>query len=523
MVQRILTAVVIIVGGWWIVSFVFFNKSQLIPRPFSVFRQIAHDGWGFYAPNISATLGSAFKGYLWGNGLAILVACVILVVPALESSLLRLAIASYCLPLIAVGPILVTVMDGDGPRVVLAALSVFFTTLIGTLLGLRQADQLSLDLVHSCGGSRFQALRKVRTRAALPSIFAALQIAAPAALLGAMLGEYLGATSGLGVALLAAQRSLQVDRAWGIAIVTSLLASIGFAITVLARHVVVRWNGEAVTVATGARQAQAGRGHGPVRTVVGLVVATVLSTASLILVWQLVVSYTGLDPFVAKGPADVWRFLFEIPDAAANRSELFGALSTTLSHAALGYIAGTALAFLLACVFALSPFAERTVMPVAIALQSVPIVAMVPIIAIVFGRGAAAVTIVCAAVTFFPTLVNLGVAMRATPRPVVDVFRAYSATPPTVLWRARVPSALPALFASARIAAPGALFGALLAEWLVTGNGLGYLMLSSGTLSRYAAVWAATVVITIVSILFYTLVAAVERQALARFSLAGGR
>ena len=62
--------------------------------------------------------------------------------------------------------------------VVLAALSVFFTTLIGTLLGLRQADQLSLDLVHSCGGSRFQALRKVRTRAALPSIFAALQIAA---------------------------------------------------------------------------------------------------------------------------------------------------------------------------------------------------------------------------------------------------------------------------------------------------------------------------------------------------------
>jgi ABC-type nitrate/sulfonate/bicarbonate transport system permease component len=114
---------------------------------------------------------------------------------------------------------------------------VFFTTLVGALLGLRAADPLSLDVVRAFGGGRWSMLVKVRFRAALPATFAGLRIAAPAALLGAIIGEYLGGESGLGVAMINSQQALDVNRTWGIALVVTLLALIGYVLTeILARR-----------------------------------------------------------------------------------------------------------------------------------------------------------------------------------------------------------------------------------------------------------------------------------------------
>ena len=121
-------------------------------------------------------------------------------------------------------------------------------------------------------------------------------------------------------------------------------------------------------------------------------------------------------------------------------------------------------------------------MPIAMVLRSVPLVAMTPLIVLVFGRGLMAVTVIAGIVTFFPTLVNVTLALRATPQESIDLCRAYGASPRHTLRKVQVPSALPALFASLRIAAPLALVGALLAEWLATGQGLGYLIQTSMTL-----------------------------------------
>ena len=82
----------------------------------------------------------------------------------------------------------------------------------------------------------------------------------------------------------------------------------------------------------------------------------------------------------------------------------------------------------------------------------------------------------------------------------------------------QLPTALPALFASLRIAAPLALIGAQLAEWLATGKGLGYLMLQSVTLSNYNMLWSATVLVTIYSIIVYSIIAAIEKVMLAKYS-----
>lgn len=204
---------------------------------------------------------------------------------------------------------------------------------------------------------------------------------------------------------------------------------------------------------------------------------------SIALVWGLWVAFLqvfGLSSFFAKSPTDVWHYLFSGTgsgttvsgaDAAANRHEIITAMGTTARDAALGYLFGTVVAVGVAMSVVGSRLVERTLMPVAIALRSVPLVAMTPLIALVFGRGLLAVTLIAGIVTFFPTLVNVVAGLRAAPALAVDVVLAYGGRSTAVLRRVALPAALPSLFASARIAVPGALLGAVLAEWLATGKG----------------------------------------------------
>ena len=176
-----------------------------------------------------------------GNLLAIGLAMLILIGQVFEGPLLQLGVVSYCLPIVAIGPILVLAFRGDTPRVVLAALAVFYTTLIGMLIGLRSSDVTSLDVVRAYGGGPGKQLTKVRLRASLPSLFAALRIAAPAAVLGAIIGEYLGADKGLGVAMINSEQALEVARTWGIALVAAAVAGLGYALTALAGRLLTPW------------------------------------------------------------------------------------------------------------------------------------------------------------------------------------------------------------------------------------------------------------------------------------------
>ncbi len=247
---------------------------------------------------------------------------------------------------------------------------------------------------------------------------------------------------------------------------------------------------------------------------------SVLTLAVLCGLWEGAIDLFHLSPFVAKGPVAVYRFLVTSPSASSARDQLGAALLVTLRDAGLGYVGGTAVAIVVAFGVTLRRDVAQTVMPVAIALRSVPLVAMVPILTLVLGQGLLAVTVIAGIVTFFPTLVNVVAGLRSAPVHAFDLLAAYGATDLVVLRKVQLPYALPAVFASARIAAPGALLGAILAEWLATGQGLGDLMVTSSSTADYSMLWAAVVTITTVSMLLYNAVGAVERPVVARLGIA---
>lgn len=236
-----LLAIVALIAVWQLLGATLFSKSKTVPTPSAVVSHMRDDGFSFYWDNATTTLGAAFKGFLWGNVLAIGLALLVLIAPVLERPVLQLGVASYCLPVVAIGPIFAIVFNGETPKVILAAMSVFFTTLIGAMVGLRSAEATSLDLIHAFGGNSFKKLTKVRLRASLPSLFAALRIAAPAAVLGSIIGEYLGADRGLGVAMINSQQALDVPRTWGIALVAAGAAGLGYFITAMIGRLLTPW------------------------------------------------------------------------------------------------------------------------------------------------------------------------------------------------------------------------------------------------------------------------------------------
>ena len=240
--------VVAIVVIWWIAARTLFTSSGAIPRPGDVVAKlVSSTTWSDTLGNLTGTLTAAAEGYLIGNVVALLLAALVLLVPRLEQVATQMAIVTYCLPLVAIGPILVIVAGRDAPQgasVALAALSVFFTTVVGALLGLRAAPRTSLDVVAAYGGNRLMQLRKVQLIAALPHLFAALKIAAPAAFLGAVLAEYLGSGGdrSLGRALIAAQSASDAPQLWFLALVSGGVAGLAYALIGLVGRFVTPWS-----------------------------------------------------------------------------------------------------------------------------------------------------------------------------------------------------------------------------------------------------------------------------------------
>lgn len=509
-----LGAVALLLVAWHLLAVTLFASTHVVPTPWRVFSQLWHDR-ASYPPNIRVTLREALIGYAWGNAIAILLGLLFELLPVVEGPLLRLAIASVNIPLVAIAPILVVVLSGDGPKVALAALSVFFTTLIATILGLRSADPLSLEVVRAAGGGEWAALRKIKLWAALPSLLAGLRIAAPAALLGAVIGEYLGANEGLGVAMIQAQSSFEVARTWGVALVVSALAGLLYAAASVVAHLLTPWASGVEIRQTELRPKNQGQSAG-LRIAKGFGLA-IVSAGLMLAVWHLLIHGFKLNHFFAKDPRDVYRYLFEANNAAKHRTELLHGLSRTLQDALGGYLIGTLAATAVAILVVLSSAVERLLMPVAIVFRSIPLVALTPLIALLFGRGFFGVTAVVGLVIFFPTLVNVVVGLRSAPSLACDLVLAAGGNQATVIWKVRLPYALPAFFASARIAAPAAIGGATLAEWLATGKGLGSMLVISYSASNFNVLWSGAVLLIAVSIALYGLVGLLEDITLARF------
>lgn len=275
-----------------------------------------------------------------------------------------------------------------------------------------------------------------------------------------------------------------------------------------------------------AAPAAAARRRAFARTVGRSLLNTVTTLLVVLALWQAVVSLTGVSPYVAKGPADVWQYLVAGEPgepAAAHRAELAPLLVQTLRDAAVGFVAGVAAAVLLAVTFTLSKTVEAGVMPLALLLRAIPLVSIAPVIILLTGRGtSASVAVIGSIVVLFPALASVMFGLSRADPESLDLIHVYGGSRLTQLLKVSIPGALPSLFAAARVSVPGAVTGALLAEWLSTGQGIGGMIQKFSASARFDELWASVAVITLVTLVLYNLVQAVENLVLTRRGMADG-
>jgi ABC-type nitrate/sulfonate/bicarbonate transport system permease component len=466
-----------------------------------------------YPEHIAATLGASGAGFAIGTGLGVAAGVAFALSPALLRLFRGVNVAAFAIPPIALAPILVLTLEGMAPRIALAALGCYFVVMTATVAGLSQADGRAMDLIRAYGGGRWRQMWMVQLRGAMPSILAGLRVAAPNAVLGAILAEFGGGGRwGLGTYLLGSLGRGEPDRLWGIGLVATAIAGLGYALFAL---LAARSMG--ATRAVTLNPAPPDAAPPPVRWQALMVSAGAVLLPFLL--WWSFVKGSGVPDMVAKTPWGVIDYLFLGPTAETAQARLLAALAETLPLTLAGMAAGLSFAFLLAVSSRLFPRAIEAFMPVALVTQTMPLVALTPLLVLILGRGPSLTLWVTISVTFFPAFVTLAQGLQLVPRSAEDLPRAYGAGAWRQMRMVTIPAALPYLFAATRLTVPRALLGVMIAEWLATGKGLGNLLNQSRGYLDFGMIWAVAAVSVLLSVAFYQAVIVAERGILRRMGM----
>ncbi|HET6258619.1 ABC transporter permease subunit [Pseudonocardia sp.] len=244
----------------------------------------------------------------------------------------------------------------------------------------------------------------------------------------------------------------------------------------------------------------------------GRVLSRYWTVAAFVVAWQLWSWLTGYNQIVVPPPAMVFG------DVVGNIGAYLPDLGWTLAMSAAGLVAGMALGTMIAVVVWSSRIVSGMMTPVALVMRSVPVVAMIPVLARVFGYSWFTVLVMTTVVSFFPAFVLVGSRLRAAPQATSDLMAVLGASRSTVLRLLLLPHAVPGLLVAFRLTAPTAVLAAMLAEYLMGGRGLGTLFAQSVSFHEVGRAWGAALVATVVSVACFVAARAVERRGTARFS-----
>jgi len=230
--------------------------------------------------------------------------------------------------------------------------------------------------------------------------------------------------------------------------------------------------------------------------------------ALFIVLWQVAVVVGRVPEWLLPAPARILQTMWEVAPA------LVPHVGQTLLETFWGLLLSLATGIILAFAIDLSPLLRRALYPLLVASQTIPIIALAPLLVVWFGFGMVSKVVVVALVCFFPIAINTADGLRATDPEHVALLRAMGARRGQIFRVVRLPSALPPFFSGLRIAVTYGVIGAVIAEWIGASQGLGIYMIRSANAFRTAQLFTAIAVASLLSIALFLLVSGLERALL---------
>jgi NitT/TauT family transport system permease protein len=258
----------------------------------------------------------------------------------------------------------------------------------------------------------------------------------------------------------------------------------------------------------------------------------------VVVVWELL-KFIGGDPWRYGGwewrpPLEIWfatdlrlPHIWDITGALANPVQrsadeslaqfLAGAAAYTWLEAAIGFAAGTVIGIALAAAFVHSGLLERAFVPYVIASQTIPIVALAPMIVFALGQEVTSVVVIATYLTFFPVTIAMIRGLRSPDPRALELMRSYAASKWSIFWKLRMPASLPYLFTALKIAATASIVGAIVGEGpggIPNGLGRAIINFNNQYISGPEKLWATILVTAILGIVFFSLVRLTEAAVL---------
>ncbi len=255
--------------------------------------------------------------------------------------------------------------------------------------------------------------------------------------------------------------------------------------------------------------ADAARGPGLLaraQAVVAYYLPSVLVMIALVIIWQALVVWLGIKEYILPTPSAAFMELF---DANYRWTEnLLATLYAVLGAFALSAVLGIALAV----VVVWNDLLLRTVMPVLVLFNTLPKIALAPLFVVWLGYGIWPNILIGTTIAFFPMVVNTAVGLAAAEPEMLDLVRTLRASRWQVLRKIRFPNAIPYIFVGLKLAATMSVIGALVGEFVASERGLGSLIITGGVTMETASIFASLILISVLGLVLYGLVVAVERM-----------
>lgn len=230
------------------------------------------------------------------------------------------------------------------------------------------------------------------------------------------------------------------------------------------------------------------------------------AAAVMLVLWETTCHLLAIPTYIIPAPSRIWAAI------AANPGTLLFNGGVTFFEAVTGFVIGSILGAMLGTAFAYSRLLARGLLPYVIAANTIPVVAIAPIIILWFGHGIQSKIAVTAFLSFFPLALNMMKGLQSYDRVVMDVFHVAAANGWQRFFKMRLPSALPYVFVGLKLNVTFSVIGAIVAEFVQADKGLGYVIMTTYRTLNMPRLWAAMLLSALIGILFFALIAWLEKR-----------
>lgn len=478
----------------WVVLAILPSTNHYIPSPLGVVSTIINQGDVLFK-HLTTTSASAVLGFAFGAFVAIFSTFVVLLWPKGKRIVSIFAIFLYSIPLIAAAPLAALLFGTKNSGIILGCMGAFLPIfLTGLRVGDRKSNTIS-DMIRGYGATRWDELKHYR----LPLLMRGWMIGARSgwiwAVLGALLGDFTGGRWGLGTFLIGSLTGGNPSNVWAIVILCLILSAAGLiVIRGLTKQLKLDSSFDPIDASLPKFQSKFGMKN---------FVMNITYVFVLLVIWQSGSWILNIDGGVFSGPFDLISLVSEILRGEATFSSMFifSSFRSTWFLSFVGVALSLAIAFSIASFRLLSTTLSRPIVLIILITQVTPIVAFIPLIAFYFGRGPASIIVIVILSTIYPSYVVFFRSLKEVPRDAIDIVRGFGASVFLVFIKVRLPHAAWMIVVALRLAVGRALLGAITAEYLLTGSGVGGILGQTRALLDFRIVWLVCTLVAVVTLL----------------------